>query len=233
MSSAPQAATTTAEHASGSIAPGALAEELLALWGRPKGRVSKAPGSPRPPRSLSQQPAEPPEGRRGGEVTDLARAIRFLRGERTQAEVAEAAGLDAAIWSLYETGRRQPREGNLARIVRSLGCTRRELEEVVWRFRRQRLADSSTGAQGADATGVLGEVLRFAGHQHSGQGQEAADAWRQELRPILQRFSAALEELLLFIIRARRGELNSDAASSEPAPASDETVEEPRMARVG
>lgn len=70
---------------------------------------------------------------------DLSRAITFLRGERSQAEVARRAGIDPAVWSLYERGQRQPRAKNLERILRGLGCTRLELEETRWRIRRYRL----------------------------------------------------------------------------------------------
>jgi len=107
------------------IAPGALARDLLALWGRPKGRPSKAPraarasGRPDPPVAEPSGGLPMPDasgaGRRAAagrdawsEGTDLGRAIRWLRGERTQTQLCEQAGLDPATWSQYEAGRRRP-----------------------------------------------------------------------------------------------------------------------------
>ena len=69
----------------------------------------------------------------------LAHAIRVFRGERTQAEVAGAAGIDATTWSFYETGRRQPGEVNLGKVCQGLGCTRLELEATAWECRRRDL----------------------------------------------------------------------------------------------
>lgn len=73
------------------------------------------------------------------EADDLGEAIRDLRGSRSQKQVARRAGICPAAWSLYESGRRRPREETLAKIVRSLGCTRLDFETRVWQFRRRRL----------------------------------------------------------------------------------------------
>ncbi len=75
-----------------------------------------------------------------GNALDIGRAIRHLRGDRPQAQLAAKARIDRTSWSLYEAGKRSPREHNLARIVRALGCKRVELEEAAWAFRRRRLA---------------------------------------------------------------------------------------------
>ena len=191
---------------------------------------------------------------------DLGRAIAYLRGARTQAQVSEVADLDPGTWSEYETGRRRPRERNLARIVAALGCTRLKLEEAVWQFRRQRLGQARSGAQDADAAGLLAEVLRFTEaksgrEQATGapsrraedprslpsasrrQEREPADPLRQELRAILQRFAAVLEDLVLFVLRARRGSVSTGAATNRPehigSPAVHEPSEEPRVALAG
>jgi len=277
VSSPSRSTPTSGEPPASSIAPGALAEDLLSLWGRRKSRAAEAPSASRAPGSPSQHGPEPPGGpalpegpsprrRRSQaqgsptEATDLARAIRLLRGERTQAAVAEVAGLDPGIWSQYETGRRRPREKNLARIVAALGCSRLELEEAVWQLRRQRLGPPEAGAQEGEASGLLAEVIRFtqtngAREQETGepmgraealpsppsplgaQERATADPVRQELRAILRRFAAVLEDLLMFLLRARRGAVSGATATKQGQPTQrdtrDEPAEAPRVARAG
>jgi transcriptional regulator with XRE-family HTH domain len=188
---------------------------------------------------------------------DLGRAIAMLRGARTQAAVSEAADLDPGTWSEYETGRRRPREGNLARIVAALGCTRLELEEAVWQLRRQRLGRAQAGAQDANAAGLLAEVVRFTEATGSGRERDTgdpgrgaedrrspsspsrgpepdtADPVRQELRAILGRFSAVLEDLLIFLLRARRGGVSAERGEHVAIHTTGEEAEPPRVARAG
>jgi transcriptional regulator with XRE-family HTH domain len=156
---------------------------------------------------------------------DLGRAIAMLRGSRTQAAVSEAAEIDPGTWSEYETGRRRPRERNLARMVRGLGCSRLELEEAVWQLRRQRLLGSASpaGARG-DAPG---EVLRFA---ERGAPAPAPDAFRRELRAILGRLVAVLEDLFVLLVTARRG---GGAADDTPAGRPGDQPRVPRRSATG
>jgi transcriptional regulator with XRE-family HTH domain len=72
----------------------------------------------------------------------LGRAIRRLRGFRTQREMAKAAKLKASAWSEYETGSRVPRGKNLARVVAALGVDGRTLEKEVIEVSSQRLAEA-------------------------------------------------------------------------------------------
>lgn len=72
---------------------------------------------------------------------DLAEALRRLRGRRTQREVAAAAGFDATVWSLYESGERWPRRSSFERLAAGLGCTADRLEEEMLLVRRRRLED--------------------------------------------------------------------------------------------
>jgi integrase len=125
---------------------------------------------------------------------DLGRAIAHLRGRRTQAAVSEVGGVAPGVWSLWETGARVPKEGTLARIVAALGCSRLELEEAVWRLRRQRLAGSPMEDRSAERAGDFGEVLPFAERATPGQEEATADPLRQELRPVIQRLAAVLED---------------------------------------
>jgi hypothetical protein len=154
-----------------------------------------------------------------------------------------------------------PKEGNLARIVAALGCSRLELEEAVWQLRRQRLGQERAEAQDAGGAGLLAEVVRFteatgSGRERDtgnpgrrvedrglppstigGQERELADPVRQELRAILGRFSAVLEDLLMFLLRARRGGVSTGAATDRSDHVAIHTTsaaaEAPRVARAG
>jgi transcriptional regulator with XRE-family HTH domain len=53
----------------------------------------------------------------------LGLAIEFLRGDRTQAQLAQLCGLTPSMWSLYETGTSWPRRRNLGRVASALGTT--------------------------------------------------------------------------------------------------------------
>jgi hypothetical protein len=153
----------------------------------------------------------------------LGRAIAHLRGRRTQAAVAEVVGVDPGVWSLWETGARVPKEGNLARIVTALGCSRLELEKAVWRFRRERLGGMQTGGPGADAASVLAEVVRFADPARRGQEHEAPDPLRQELRPVIRRLAEVLEGLLMLWLRGHPGTAPGAEAPSHGAHAASGT----------
>jgi len=71
---------------------------------------------------------------------DLGVAIKRLRGPRTQASLAEAAGLKPSSWSDYERGKGKPRPPQKRRIAEALGCTVRELELEELSVAGERLA---------------------------------------------------------------------------------------------
>ncbi|HEV8578668.1 MAG TPA: helix-turn-helix transcriptional regulator [Thermoanaerobaculia bacterium] len=78
------------------------------------------------------------------EPRDLARAVKKLRGVRTQREMAEKAGIDPSTWSAYEKGKRLPRSRDrLEQIAQVLGCTLDRLEEVAWECRNERLREEA------------------------------------------------------------------------------------------
>lgn len=77
------------------------------------------------------------------EPQDLGRAIKKIRGARTQKEVAAVAKISASSWSLYESGDRSPRKGMLLRIAKGLGASLKELEDEAWRQRNGRLQSES------------------------------------------------------------------------------------------
>ncbi len=71
---------------------------------------------------------------------DLGIAIRRLRGNRTQAKLAERAGLRNSAWSDYERGKRNPRPEQMERIASAIGCTLIELEQAALKQAATRLA---------------------------------------------------------------------------------------------
>jgi transcriptional regulator with XRE-family HTH domain len=74
----------------------------------------------------------------GGDTPNvLGEAIRRLRGKRSQAGLARAAGLTPSCWSEYERGKRIPRRKQMDRVLEALGCSsetfERELRSVAER----------------------------------------------------------------------------------------------------
>ena len=141
------------------------------------------------------------------EAEDLGNAIADLRGRRTQAEVARRGGIRRATWSLYETGKRRPREANLTKVLRGLGCTRLQLEEAAWRLRRRRLLGQERAGQRAappvplsrDEPGQPAGVVEF----EELSGPALSDPARRGLRTLVLRHAALLEEILLFWSQTR------------------------------
>lgn len=62
---------------------------------------------------------------------DVGRAIRQLRGERTQAELARRAGVTRQTWNAYENGRRMPSASNWPRILEALDAEEPELDRAI------------------------------------------------------------------------------------------------------
>lgn len=134
------------------------------------------------------------------ENVDIAGAIQHLRGFRAQAELAKLARLNPSTWSLYESGGRRPSGENLSRVLKALACSRHELEEVVWSFRRRRLA---TG-QGTDRPPSRGRSPASAA---SPLPRRAEASTREQLPADLEAFrgqaEAILEDLLALLARHR------------------------------
>ncbi len=61
----------------------------------------------------------------------LGQTIKALRGSRTQAQIAEAAGVPTSTLSKIEQARHTPRDGTLTKIALALDLTLAELEEQV------------------------------------------------------------------------------------------------------
>jgi transcriptional regulator with XRE-family HTH domain len=101
------------------------------------------------------------------EKRDLGKAIRRLRGDRTQRECAEAAGISASSWSLYESGERDPRPAMRRRISKGLGVDLRVLEETAWEIRNERIAAAETGPKAVVPTPEApGDPVQHAFDEH-------------------------------------------------------------------
>lgn len=97
---------------------------------------------------------------------DLGRAIKKLRGSRTQKECAEVAVVSPSAWSIYEGGDRMPRAAMFAKLARGLGVDPKALEEAAWAERNQRVANGNAEGQPA-AVPAAREPLRRAVSEHT------------------------------------------------------------------
>lgn len=73
----------------------------------------------------------PPQSLPWGLFSGLGDALRALRGERSQAEMAALFGRTQAWWSYIESGNRNPRLDDLQQISHKLGLS---LADGVWRL---------------------------------------------------------------------------------------------------
>jgi transcriptional regulator with XRE-family HTH domain len=124
---------------------------------------------------------------------DLASAIKELRGERTQKEVAEKAGVDSTTWSAYEKGERFPRGAErLERMAQALGCTLSRFEEIMWRHRTHRLAieDLAMKTSPPEAGAAVSETRE----------ENAARAFIQER---LTNIFREMEDLIVFLVEEK------------------------------
>jgi transcriptional regulator with XRE-family HTH domain len=142
------------------------------------------------------------------QMNEIGRAIAYLRGGTSQAEAARQAGIHRASWSLYEAGKRIPREQTIERIVKGLGCSRLELEETVWRIRRERLLYEERLRRRRGDASPAEEASDQASHRPAGTlPQDASpgrgDLVRREVQAMLAEISAVLEKFLTFILTDR------------------------------
>ena len=135
---------------------------------------------------------------------DLGRAMRRLRAERPQAQVARRGGVRRATWSLWEKGHRAPRERSLERIVRGLGCTRLQLEEMAWQCHKERLSgEPGLFPQPWPSWGLAPAPGPTTLPAPAGPGQEPEDRLLNERRLLYLRFASVIEELFLLAARER------------------------------
>jgi transcriptional regulator with XRE-family HTH domain len=135
---------------------------------------------------------------------DLASAIKQLRGDRSQKEVAAKAEIDQSTWSLYEAGEREPRtQTRFEQIARGLGCTPERFEEVIWEHRNRRIEREEGRPQALDP-------IQEPGDEPSSPGRiDPESAVRVRITNIRQELNGALEELeevLLLVVAPKRQE---------------------------
>lgn len=128
---------------------------------------------------------------------EFGNAIRRLRGDRSQAEIAKRAGIDPSLWSSYEKGRHYPRtRERFEQIAKGLGCTYDRLREVESEERRKLVEQQNPSS--LSATDV----------QPSEAG--AVDQSRGSLRSFIQETTARmhqdLEKMLLRIAEQKSPE---------------------------
>jgi len=100
----------------------------------------------------------------------LSKTLKALRGQRTQKEVAAAAGIPTSTWCKIEQGRQLPRDLTFARIAHALGRSVPELEQIVSRSILSELGLVRAAAPSMDTT-----LSRGPAGAHRGGGQEALD----------------------------------------------------------
>ena len=124
--------------------------------------------------------------------------IRLLRAGRSQVECATVAGLPSSIWSLWESGRRQPSRATLPKILRGLGVSQLRFEAERAALLRDALLREATNEELADYVTMARSTLASA---------DDGDTLRANVRRHLVELVPALESLFMAL-----------AASSRPAP---------------
>ena len=64
---------------------------------------------------------------KGGVKMSYPEKLRFLRGSKTQAEVAKRIGITPSSWAMYERGERVPRDDVKILIAKYFGKTVQEI----------------------------------------------------------------------------------------------------------
>ena len=62
---------------------------------------------------------------------DIGNALRHLRGDRSQTDLAKQAGVNRQAWNAYESGRRLPAPDTWPRIMAALGVAEPELDRAI------------------------------------------------------------------------------------------------------
>jgi transcriptional regulator with XRE-family HTH domain len=127
-----------------------------------------------------------------GAFAGLPAALRRLRGERGQAEIAERGGIKPQQISRYENGHEVPQLDQLEKVLRGLGSDAHDLahalDEVAGRApRSQRPDDSTPRAAGVSLPAVPIEAFR--------EVEEWAAAMRRAgVQPVAESNDSSAEE---------------------------------------
>jgi transcriptional regulator with XRE-family HTH domain len=126
---------------------------------------------------------------------DLASAIRKLRAGRPQKDVAEKAGFDSSTWSVYEKGKRLPRDPErFEQIARGLGCTVERLDEIIWECRNERIEEEQAKAVRPPQAPTIQPALRA---DSMDPLKSAIHAGLTNIRQGMNEVLEALEDVLL------------------------------------
>ena len=93
----------------------------------------------------------------------LSRTIKKLRGQRTQREVADEAGIPTSTWCKIEQGRQLPRDSTFGRIAEALGCTVGQFEQLVSESTWEEIECDRRQSRQADSSGPPASMAEEAG----------------------------------------------------------------------
>lgn len=121
--------------------------------------------------------------------------MRRLRGNRTQTEVAEIAGIPRSVWNRYEKGTRLASPDARRKVALGLGCSLLHLEREMWEIRFKNLAaeEAASGSQVAEGPG----------RYDLGLGDDSGDLLLREIRGHIAGLARHLEALVLVLLRNR------------------------------
>ena len=133
---------------------------------------------------------------------DLASAIKKLRDGRPQKEVAEKAGFDSSTWSVYEKGKRLPRDQDrFEQIARGLGCTVERLDEIIWECRNERIEEEQARAARPSQAPAADPALR---NERLDPLKSAIHTGLTNIRQGVNDVLQALEEVLVLVADPNR-----------------------------
>ena len=109
---------------------------------------------------------------------DLATALKKLRGNRTQKEVARLADLSPSTWNQYEKAHRLPKEESWPKLARGLGCSMEELwDEVVAAYQER---TGKTPDRGNRLGAVVDQIVATMSRQVADRVAERLERGREE-----------------------------------------------------
>ena len=145
----------------------------------------------------------------------IGEAMKLLRGERSQRSVADLAEIPYGTWSVWEHGKRMPREAQLEKIFHALGCSREDFIAVVWHLQGERFKLKGSEL-GPTATKILNEYQADAGTDLDFEEIPA------HLRPVLLRLqkkiSAAQTDLEALTVALRFTDRENESRAFRSTP---------------
>lgn len=113
---------------------------------------------------------------------DLATALKKLRGNRTQKEVARRADLSPSTWNQYEKAHRLPKEESWPKLARGLDCSMEELWDEVMAAYQERTGKAAERGSGLGP--VVEQLVATMSRQIADRLDEQANSRRQRGRTV-------------------------------------------------